>query len=123
MRTKKIALPFLFLLILSVFSSIILVTAQTQTLSVNVSTDKTTIYNNFDPVTLSGNVFYDGSGSPNTGLVAIEVDSPAGPMILRTLQTGTTGIPNTPEEITSAYPTSSFEGTPQASSFQNGTQA
>ena len=125
MRTKKIALPFLFLLILSIFTSIILVTAQSS-LTVTVSTDKPTTmdYNKYDPITLNGTLMYGTSTYPDNGLVAIEVDYPSSSsvMVLRTVVTGSGPLSGMDEIITSAYPTSTFQGS-QTSSFGNGTQA
>ena len=117
MRTKKIALPFLFFLIISIFSSIILVTASS-TLSLTVATNKQTTYNKYDPITISGTLQY-GAVSPSNVLVGIEVDFPdaGGPMVLSTVQTGTGILSSLPEQIPSAY-SSDFGGSP-VSTVQN----
>jgi hypothetical protein len=118
MRTKNTVLPFLFLLILSTFSSVILVTAQSTT-SLTVATNKQTTYNKYDPITISGTL-KSGSLSPSDGLVGIQIDYPnsEGPMVLRTVQTGSTEVINLPEQITTAY--SSNSGGSPASVAQNG---
>jgi hypothetical protein len=117
MRTKKIALPFLFLLILSIFSGVILVTAQS-TVSLTVATNKQTTYNKYDPITLSGTLQY-GSISPSNVLVGIQVNFPddGGPMVLRTVETGSGALSGLPEQITSAD-SSNLGGSP-VSTVQN----
>ena len=125
MRIKKIALPFLFLIVLSIFSSILLVTAQTSTLTLTVTTNKQTTYDKYDPITISGTLQL-GSESPSNALIGVEVDYPSstglGPMVLRTVQTGTGTPTGVAEQITSAYPTSGLGGS-QTTSFENGTEA
>ncbi len=117
MRTKYIVLPFLFLLIISTFSSVILVTAQTVNLT--VATNKQTTYDFYDPITLSGTIS-EGSVSPATVLVGIQVNYPNGsPMVLRTVQTGSGEVSGLPETITSAYASTSHGGS-SVSTLQNG---
>jgi hypothetical protein len=119
MRTKIIVLPILFFLIMSIFASIALVTAQS-TVSLTVTTNKSTTYDMYDPITLSGTLQY-GAAFPSNALVAIEVDLPnsGGPMVLRTVQTGTGTVSGLPEQITSAYLASGLGGS-QVTSVQNG---
>ncbi len=120
MRTKKIALPFLFFLIISIFSSIILVTAQTPPpTNLTVTTNKQTNYDKYDPITLSGTLQY-GSVSPSNALIGLEVDFPnaGGPLILRTVQTGSGTPSNLAEQINSAYPTNG-QGGNQIGTVQN----
>jgi hypothetical protein len=120
MRTKKIAFPFLFLIVLSIFSSMLIAAAQSSTLTVTVATDKQTTYDKYDPITISGAVQY-GDISPASALVAIEVDFPSGggPMVLRTVQTGSGTVTGLPEQISAAYPTSGLGGS-QIGTVQNG---
>ena len=120
MKTKKIALPFLFFLMISIFSSIVLVAAQSSTLTVSVATDKQTTYDKYDPITISGTVQY-GATTPANALVAIEVDLPSGggPMVLRTVQSGSGTVSGLPEQISAAYPTSGIGGS-QIGTVQNG---
>lgn len=120
MRTKKIALPFLFLIALSIFSSMLIAAAQSSTLTVTVATNKQTTYNKYDPITISGTVQY-GDISPASALVAIEVDYPSGggPLVLRTVQTGSGTVTSLPEQISAAYPTSGLGGS-QTGTVQNG---
>jgi hypothetical protein len=120
MRTKKIALPFLFLIVLSILSSMLIVAAQSSTLTLTVATNKQITYDKYDPITISGTVQY-GVSSPANALVAIEVDYPSGggPMVLRTVQTGSGTVSGLPEQISAAYPTSGGGGS-QTGTVQNG---
>jgi hypothetical protein len=125
MKTKKIAFPFLFLILLSIFSSILLVTAQAPTLTLTVATNKQTTYDKYDPITISGTLQL-GTESPSNALIGVEIDYPnstgLGQLVLRTVQTGTGTPTGVPEQITSAYPTNGLGGS-KTNSFENGTAA
>ena len=122
MRTKKIALPFLFFMLLSIFSSIFIVTAQS-TLTLTVGTDKRAAYDKYDPITINGTVQY-GAANPANVLVGVEVDPPnptgaaIDPIVLRTVQTGSGELSGLNEAISSAYPTNGQYG-PQTGTVQN----
>lgn len=118
MRMKKIAFPFLFLLIISTFSSIILVTAQTS-LNLTIATNKQTTYDKYDPITLSGTLL-SGGVSPDNALVGIQVNFPNSnePLVLRTVQTGSGTLSSLSEQINSAFLSNLGGG--QVSTIQSG---
>lgn len=118
MKTKIISLSFLFILIISSFA---LVHAQSPTVNLTVTTNQTTTYDFYSPITLNGALSYNGE-NPSDGLVGIQVQFPSGgvPIVLRTIQTGTATEFSEPEKITSAY-TSDADGNPVPPSFYSGT--
>ncbi len=97
MKTKTLILPFLFILIMS---SVIVVRAQTNNLT--ITTDKQS-YNYYDQITLSGTLQANGISSSDA-FIGLQIQNPDGtPLILRTIQTGNVQDFSMPTKITSAY--------------------
>ena len=119
MKTKIISLSFLFILIIS---SVALVHAQTS-LSLTVTTNQTTSYDFYQPITISGSLSLNGL-NPSDGLVGIQILYPSSgssgvSMVLRTIETGTATEFSEPEAIASAY-ASDGNGNPVAGFYNDG---
>lgn len=114
-RDKKLKIKtfLLFLLCLLIFSSPLLVKAQSSTVTLTVATDKQ-VYFGFGVIIISGSLQHNGVSSID-GLVGLQIeDSNGNTLVIRTLRTGTSTTSSLPAQISSAYLSDSSEN-PQSS--------